>query len=559
MSAQVIIMTPPDPQELAWYPTSDLGNARRLQARARGLLRWVDQGEQAGYWIGYEDGRWSRRTGERQARLLADEVADCLREEAKALAAQIEARRIPDSMPEEIARERLTELRKWALKSGNAAQTEGMLKKAKPIMAIGEGDFDHDPYAFNVRNGTLRFIPPSGAGREPSGSLGFRAATRDGQSALRPCGPGETDCWRVVLDPHDPADMMTRMAEVEYDPDAKCPLWLARLEELQPEEDQREMFRRIMGYAMLGVRSEQKFVVAQGRGGDGKSASFVALSEIFGDYYRHADVQSFLKGGTKSGSDHSEDLARLTGDTRFVTCDEPERGSTWNSKVLKQMTSGGKMTVRALRASSVEVTPRWLLVVECNPFPRVPTSDEGFWRRCLPFQWPVQLTPAQQAQQPFDVLKAALLGERNGILNWMIGGALDWLTQRDLKPSARSKEVKENYRNTSDPFSEWYRTRCVTGSPTDPGLKEKGADLHADFKTFCEDELGIDSAKVPGLRAFGTQLDERQHPNRKSNGNKVRFGIRLKTDQERWAEEMAEQDGAGGAAADGFVPPEYDL
>jgi len=552
LTAQVIIMSPPDPQELAWYDANDKGNARRFKARSQGLLLWVDQGGSDGYWIGYEDGRWNARTGERQARLKTDDVSDLLREEAKALAAQIEARRIPEKMPEEVARERLTELRKWALKSGNKAQTDGMLAKAKPMMAVSEEDFDRDPLALNVTNGTLRFLGP--------GALAHGTAWKVAGTGLAACAPDERDCWRVVLSPHDPVDMMSRMAAVQFDPQAAAPAWLARLENLQPEEDQREMMRRIMGYALLGIRSEQKFVVAQGRGGDGKSLSFVVLAEILGDYYRHADVQSFLKGGTKSGSDHSEDLARLTGDTRFVTCDEPERGATWNSKVLKQMTSGGKMTVRALRAASVEMTPRWVLLVECNPFPRVPTSDEGFWRRCLPFQWPVQLTPAQQAAQPFDVIKAAMLAERDGILGWMIGGALTWLAERDLKPSARSKEVKENYRNTSDPFSEWYRTRCVTGSPTDSTLKEKGADLHADFKTFCEDELGIDPAKVPGLRAFGTQLDERQHPNRKSNGNKVRFGIRLKSDAERWADDRAADDAAAGVATDdGWVPPEVDL
>lgn len=518
LNTNVHVMTPPDAGELAWYPTNDRGNARRLLARSKGLLRWVDQGEQAGYWIAFDGQRWSRAIGERKARLLADEVADCLREEAIALAQQVKDGKIPESMPAEVAQERVIELRKWALKSGNAAQTEGMLKKAKPLMAIAESEFDTDPLAFNCRNGTLRFV------------------TEDGGRS-----------WRTTFAPHDPADMITCMADVDYDPAAQCPRWLERLELLQPEADQREMMRRIHGYALLGLRSEQKWVVAQGRGGDGKSLSYVVLAAMMGDYYRHADVQTFLKGGTRSGSDHSEDLARLAGDVRFVTCDEPPRFSTWNSKVLKQMTSGTAMTVRALREASREIVPRWLLVCECNPFPRVDSSDEGFWRRCLPFQWPVQLSPAQYGD--FDRIKAELLEERSGILNWAIGGALAWLVEHDLKPSARSIEVKENYRNTSDPFGEWYRTRCVTGDPKDPTLRARGDDLHADFKKFAEEELGIDPDKVPGKRAFGTQLDERQHPNRKTTfegrgGVKVRFGIRLKTPAE-----MA----MGDAVADGNV------
>jgi putative DNA primase/helicase len=191
----------------------------------------------------------------------------------------------------------------------------------------------------------------------------------------------------------------------------------------------------------------------------------------------------------------------------------------------------------------------------------VPTSDDGFWRRCLPFRWKVQLTPAEQREQPFDLVVDALLAEAPGILNWMIDGALEWLTERTLRPSLDSEETKESYRNSSDPFGEWYRTRCVTGNGDDETLREKGRDLHADFKAFCEDELGIDGAKVPGERAFGTLLDERQHRNRKSNGNKYRLGIRLKTAHERDSDALVADAGAaggGGAGDDEWIPPEFE-
>lgn len=501
MTAQVYVMTPPDALELAWYDTNDAGNAQRLKARSQGLLRWVDHGDDQGYWIAYKDGRWQREIGMREARLATDDVSACLHEEAKALARQIKDEPQKLGLSVEMATARLDELRKWARESGNANRARGMLDKARALLAVSPDAFDREPLAFNVCNGTLRFVE----------------------------GP---DGWSVRLDPHDPADMISRMAEVDYDPGAACPAFLKRLERLQPEADQREFMRRIFGYSLQGYRSEQVFVVAQGKGGDGKSLTHVVFSAIFGDYYKHADVQSFLQGGRKSGSDHSEDLARLAGDTRLVTCDEPERGSTWNSKIIKQMTGGGKMTVRALREASREIRPGWLLIVECNTFPRVPTSDDGFWRRCKVLEWPVQLSRAEQGD--FEAIKGALLAERSGILNWMIGGALTWLAERTLKESARAVEVRESYRNSSDPFGEWYRARCVIGAAD--AMREQITRLHEDFQRYCRDEIGIDEDKIPKVRAFGTALDERQHRARKSNGVKMRLGIRLKTDEELEAE-----------------------
>jgi putative DNA primase/helicase len=508
---QLHILPPPDPGELAWYETNDKGNARRLKARTQGLLRWVDMGDDDGHWIAYQDGRWRRDLGMRAARLATDDVSDCLREEALALKQQIDDNRLPGGMDRDLASARLEELFKWARQSGDSNKARGMLDKARALLAVSPDVFDADPLAVNLRNGTLRFVPPSAHGEK----------------------------WSVRLDPHNPDDMITRQAQVDYEPGAQCARWIERLHQLQPEEDQREFMRRVFGYALQGIRSEQVFIVAQGKGGDGKSLTHVVIASILGDYYKHADVKSFLQGGRKSGSDHSEDLARLAGDTRLVTCDEPERFSTWNSQVIKQMTGGGTMTVRGLREASREIRPGWLLVAECNTFPKVPTSDDGFWRRCKVLEWPVQLAKHQQGD--FEAIRAELIAEGPGVLNWMISGALDWLESRDLKPSRRSEEVGESYRNASDPFGEWYRARCVTGGADD--MREGTSVLHEDFVRYCTEEIGIDEEKVPKIRAFGTQLDERQHRSRKSNGVKVRLGIRLKTPRE------IEADGAAVASA----------
>lgn len=497
MDTNLAILPSPDPLELAWYPTNDVGNARRLAARQRGLLRWVDHGRDEGFWIGYQDGRWQAMLGSRLARLACDQVADCLREEAIALAKQIEDGNLGKNMSEEYAKERLTELRKWANKSGNAAQARGMLDKAKAMLAIDHSVFDRDPLVLNVKNGTLRFVEEGGR-------------------------------WTVKLFDHNPEDMITRQAQVEYDPDATCPRWLKRLDQLQPDPEQREMFRRICGYAVQGRRSGQFWVVAQGKGGDGKSLTHGVLASIMGDYYQHADVSSFLQGGRKSGSDHSEDLARLMGETRLVVCDEPERNSVWNSKVLKQMTSGETMTTRALREGSRDSVPRFLMICEVNIFPRVPTSDDGFWRRAKVFQWPVQIPRTRQGD--YSAIKQELIAEGPGVLNWALGGACDWLADRDLKESTLSKEVGDAYRNASDPFGEWYRARIICG--TDASFREVQGDLHADFKAYCIDELGVDEDRVMKIRAFNTALSEKQHGQLKSNGQRFRTGLRLKTDAE---------------------------
>lgn len=510
-----------DPLRMAWLDCNDTGNAERFVIHAGGLLRHVPEKG----WIAYDGKRWSFDAGGRLAVLKAHDVAKGLREELNALRAIDDAdieQKMWKGCTAQIRDDRVALLGKHAVASGNFNKTRGMLSQAEALLSVRMEDFDQDPLAFNVRNGTLRFVEQAA-----DSSVSGEAFGKGGR-------------WSVRLDRHEPADMISQLADVDYDAAAACPKWRDRLNIVQPEPDQRKLMQQIHGYALVGIRDEQKFILAQGRGGDGKSLTYAVIIEIMGSYYRHADVSSFLAGARKSGSDHSEDLARLSGDVRLVTCDEPEKGATFNTKIIKQMTGGGRMTVRALRESSSEFVPRWFLIMECNPMPRVPTSDDGFWRRCLLFQWPVQFTALGVKAEPFTMLKDSLLTERSGILNWMIEGTLAWLSTRELAVSKRSEEVKDEYRRSSDRFGEWFLERADI---SDGGARTLGSELYKDFKEFCEDQ-GDD--KVMAQRTFGGLLTERQLRNIKSGGYKYRVGIKLKP--------FSSRDSAGADSEGGYNP-----
>lgn len=509
MSAEVIMLTPPDPERLAWFEMNDLGNAERLKARSGGLLLFVrDRG-----WIAWDGKRWSYEDGERRANQLAHDVARAIRDEVKALGEQIRAGRLPKSMVDamgedqaaEAAKDKLASLHKWAIKSGNAAQTRGMLAQAADEMAVSADDFDTDPYALNCQNCTLRFVEGD-------------------------------DGWRVVKKPHDPDDRITRLADFTYEPGAECSRWTGRFAQIQPDEDQRAQLQVLMGYCLLGLVSDQQFYLNQGPGGDGKTMSWGTFAKLMGDYHRRAKVQTFLEGPQRSGSDHSSDLARLSGDIRLVTCSEPPKQSTFDANRIKEVTGADKVTARALREAEIEFLPRWKLIIECNGLPRVKTGDDGWWRRVRLIPWPFQFAKMGVPMEQPHILQRALLAEGAGILNWAIAGALRWLNEGRVPESRTSKRAASEYRRSTDPFDEWYLDWCVTN---DRGASAKAADLYASFKEFCE-AGGIE--KVMTTKSFGLKLAEKQHEKHKSNGNIWRIGIRLKTEAERDAAERAQED-----------------
>lgn len=523
-----------DPLGMAWLDCNDLGNAERLKRLSRGLLLWIDE---LG-WVAYDSKRWSAEEGELRANQHAHDVARHIDREAAALDAIAEDPKALEAafgweVPVGIAQDRVVKLRKHAVASGDASRTAAMLKQARTLMTARIDGFDQDPLALNLQNGTLRFFQREGGG------------------------------WDARLDAHEPTDRFMQIARFVYDRDALCPEWIERMKLIQPKKDQRALLQQLYGYCLTALTSEQKWFIYQGRGGDGKSLTNHVIAEEMGDYFRHADVSTFLKAAQqKSGSEHSADLERLSGDIRLVICDEPDRNATWNGGRLKQVT-GSKITARGVGAKkTIEYYPRWKLIVEVNPLPAVPSDDDGFWRRCWPVPWKFQFNTDGVAEQAFDVVVGRLRSEASGILNWMIAGALKWLETRKLPLSEDAMELRGNYRAQATPFLEWISDRADTSNRE---AVTPSGDLYRDFKEWCE-AAGLE--KIPSSTAFGRALTNRQHLEWKSpkGGVRHRKGITLRA--AGWTAgglgaassgSAAYGEGGGGREASNFAEDDDDL
>lgn len=509
MSDSMIRVTVADPLMMAWFECNDAGNARRVEVLARGELRWVDDE----FWSAFTGTHWSQREGEYRARALALDVARHINDEAAALGELIGDPKAPDAKAleeqygdwctPERALERLSALRRHAVKSGNAAQTSAMLAQAKvlPGMRAWSEDFDRDPLAYNVQNGTLRFLPPDGP------EVKWRLDFQEG---------------------HDAADMISQVANVAYDPKAKCPMWLERLALVQPDDEQRAIFARMYGQTLTGLTDCEEFYVHKGLGGDGKSKTHEIITDLHGDYYRHSPVKTFLQASfQKSGSEHRSDLVRLAGDIRMVVSEEPAPNVAWDGELLKMVTGGGHVTARGSGAKT-EITfkPRWKLFVEVNPLPRMPGDDRGFRRRLKLVLWPVDLSRIEGGFEAPEQLRKRLMTEKPGILNWMIEGCLDWLGDRRIPVPQVMAEALENFWAESSPLAEWLEERC---DQSDKEAETGSTVLWKDFKAWME--FNDISTENWNTTKFGKQLTQRQIQGKKDGrGLKVRKGVKLRSD-----------------------------
>lgn len=497
MNECIIPIPVPDPLATAWLEDNDAGNAERLVILAGSELRWVDNK----FWVAFDGQRWSESDGEQRARRLALSVAQHVSREVAALGELIGdpaspdraalAKRFGDWCTPERAADRLVRLSKHAVRSGDAGKTDGMLKQAKANEAFHARscDFDSDPLAFNVENGTL-FFRPAGD-RHPVGAKVIRRV-------------GE---WVVLFrEGHERGDMLRQLAGVAFDPDATCPQWTDRLVLLQPDEELRVAMPLIYGQSLTGLTDGEEFYTHQGQGRDGKSKTHEVLAAVFGDYYRHAGVKTWLAASfQKSGSEHRSDLVRLAGDVRFIVSEEPPKNCMWDSELMKQWTGGGFITARGAN-DKTEITykPRAKIHVECNKLPAPPADDRGWWDRQYIAPWPVYVPGLPGGAEPGTAVVARLLTEGSGILNWLIDGCLAWLAVRKAPRPARVEAAVASAKSSQSPIAEFFASRCDF---SDRSQKTYASVLYSAFKEWCAAQ-GND--KPPSQRRFGDELTDRQ-------------------------------------------------
>lgn len=466
-------MTPPDPLRLAWCELSDLGNAERLAAWAAGKLVYVAEW---GAWAANTGTHWDSEDGDRRAALLAHDVARNIRAEAEALAkALLNGPEIdlPSWATRDMVEERILNLRKWAVQSGNAAKTAGMLTQASHEMPASPADFDQDRFALNVLNGTLRIRKV------------------DGKAVIT-----RTD--------HDPEDRISRCCATVYDDKAECAFWRTRLEKVLPNKEIRDFFQEVIGYSFTGSNREQLFFMHQGRGGDGKSKTMDCLRDMAGSYGLAVDVKSFLVGPDRSAADASPDLVRMQGDTRLITCGEPRVGQAIDDNKVKCFTGGGKIQARPPYGRKIiEFVPRGKPHMEVNNRPRIPGADDGIWRRICIFAWPYQFTRAERAEM-LDI-DAVLREEWPGILNWVLEGMARWIERGALEVPKAITELVDDYRRSSSPFGEWFLDRVDT---SDPVVTTETTELYRDYKGWCEDNA-VGDREILSSTSFGKALGDK--------------------------------------------------
>jgi putative DNA primase/helicase len=286
----------------------------------------------------------------------------------------------------------------------------------------------------------------------------------DRDPMLFACGNGVIDLRTGRLKPASRSDLITRSSPVEFDPDAKAPLWEKWIRDIMGGDAEMVAFmQRFLGYSMTGSAEEEKLAVFWGGGSNGKSTLLEVTKHILGDYYQPLNTEVLLASKQGSTNAIESSRAKLKG-TRLAVCAENSKTRAIDDGLLKLLASKDNVTGRLLRCDSITFPPTHNLILMTNNKPEIRATDEGTWRRIMLVPFNVQIPKGTE----ITGYESILLKEAPGILAWMVKGCLLW-QKHGLSPCDAVKVATKSYRQSEDIIARFIETECFVGRNAEVG------------------------------------------------------------------------------------------
>ncbi len=281
----------------------------------------------------------------------------------------------------------------------------------------------------------------------------------------------------------------------DYDALALCPEFDAFMKRVTLDDKElEEMILEYFGYALSGDKTwAQKMLILLGDGANGKSTLVNTMRLVFGEKNTSAiSVRQF--------SDPNS-LALMEGKLINLSEETPKK-AFMESDVLKNLVTGGIISIKKLYKDRVEVRMNTKLMLLCNELPPTWDSSSGFYRRLLIAPFNATFTEDMPGFDPF--IEEKLGKELTGICNRVLAAYLKLKERRRFFVAQVAKDALEQYKNESDQVLDWKLER-ITVHPLGNGHDKYWAPISTLYENFAE------YCQKSGMRAmpkttFGKQL-----------------------------------------------------
>jgi putative DNA primase/helicase len=440
-------------------PVYDLAHAETLAGLWRDRYRWAAH---RGAWMRWTGRRWEPITDQQAAAQAAEDLR----------------KNYAEALSWSSATDAVKRLTRLTVETCSFQRVNGGLSflKGKPGFHTEADEWDADPWLLNVKNGII-------------------------------------DLKTGTMEKHDPKRLLTKLAPVDYDPNARGPAWEEHLSYFLPSDDVRRQVQRDLGMALVGGDLQEMLPIWYGAGANGKSTTARAIQAVLGDYAMQAAPNLLIQ---RRHEQHPTELADLVG-RRAVFSIEVGATARLDEAKVKGLTGGDRVKARYMRQDFFEFASTWTIFLLCNHRPTITGTDGGIWRRVRLIPWAVSI-PVDQ-QEPQEAVVERLTAEGSAILRWLLDGLSDW-QQEPHWIAAEVQAATADYRTEQDRLAGFLADCCELRQHTSAGVGE----LYDAYSEWCESN----GEEALGKRAFGERLRDRGLSQRKADKGLRRWvGMRL--------------------------------
>ena len=145
-----------------------------------------------------------------------------------------------------------------------------------------------------------------------------------------------------------------------------------------PQPELKKLYLTILSTGLDGIPLE-KFVLANGSGGNGKGVLNELVQFMLGNYAYVLPV-NILLGPLKTGS--NPELANMN-NKRLVIAREPDANLKFNCATIKEITGGSELNARLNHSNNTKVNLKLTFLLECNSKPQLNEVNDALARRIL--------------------------------------------------------------------------------------------------------------------------------------------------------------------------------
>jgi putative DNA primase/helicase len=335
-----------------------------------------------------------------------------------------------------------------------------------------------------------------------------------------------------------PEDFLVRALPINYVAGMARPAWEKFISEIHEDDAEKvALIKRWWGYCLTGHVREQMYIMFTGDGANGKGTMLELAQEIFGELAKQIMAEMLVKTrNVRSSTGASPDILSLYG-RRWVFVDETNDGDRVNDAEIKRTTGGNRRSGRGLFDKfDTDFRPTHKLSIVTNHPLKGIAETYSLKRRLIYLHYPLIYDPDPEAAAENDpgnahryrridkMLDQKLRDELEGILAWMVEGALEWY-QTGLAVPQCLLDAVEQVKVREDTLGQFLAARARLGEHCEMPAKDF---LTAYQKWYAEEGHSekwkpTRNVTYDKLRAKGIRIPD----NRTTGGTTTIFGLDL--------------------------------